>query len=506
MLNNFVIPDLYPAAAEIFLLAMSFLIVFVDLVLTAGSRVVGSRAGAGVAERRRWIPGFLTMLTLIGCAAITVGTLGQTTLTFNNMFLDDPLADFLKLLTYLAVAMATIYGRGYLRARGLDKVEFYLLVLYDTLGMMVMISAANFITIYLGLELLSLSLYGLVAVDRDSSRSTEAAMKYFVLGALASGLLLYGMSMIYGATGNLNVGGIAQALYHGQTDRTVLVFGLVFMVSGIAFKLGVVPFHMWIPDVYHGAPTAVTVLIGSAPKLAAFAMALRLLVLGLFAYVVEWQKMLLIMAVLSIVLGNLAAIAQTNIKRMLAYSAISHMGFMLLGLMAAAPGGRIDQFSIILAYGSSLYYVVAYVLMSLGSFGMVLLLSRAGHEAENLEDFKGLNKRSPWFAAMMLIFMFSMAGIPFFVGFFAKFSVLLTAIKGGYWMIAVVAVMFSLIGAFYYLRVVKLMYFDKPVDAAPLGGSLDFRIVLSLNGFAVALLGAFPDDLMQICYQVIRMV
>jgi NADH-quinone oxidoreductase subunit N len=485
MLNNFVMPDLYPAAPEIFLLLMSFLVLFVDLVF---------------GTTHRWMAAMLTVITLIGCAAITLVTSdGQTTLTFSNMFVDDLLADFLKLMTYLAVIMMLVYSRQYMADRGLDKGEFYVLVLYATLGMMVMISAANFLTVYLGLELMSLSLYGLVAIDRDSPRATEAAMKYFVLGALASGLLLYGMSMIYGATGSLEIGGIAQALYQGQAEKPVLVFGLVFLVAGIAFKLGLVPFHMWIPDVYHGAPTAVTMFIGSAPKLAAFAMALRLLVYGLFGLALDWQQMLLIMALLSIGLGNLAAIAQTNIKRMLAYSAISHMGYMVLGLMSGVVGGQVDAFTAINAYSSALYYTVAYVLMSLGAFGMVLLLSRAGYEAENLEDFKGLNKRSPWFAAMMLIIMFSMAGIPFFIGFFAKFAVLLAAIKAGYTAVAVIAVMFSLIGAFYYLRVVKLMYFDTPVDSAPITAGLDLRLLLSLNGLAVAAFGLFPDAVMMVC-------
>jgi NADH-quinone oxidoreductase subunit N len=485
MLNNFVMPDLYPAAPEIFLLGMSFLVLFVDLIFGA---------------THRWMAAMLSVITLLGCAAITLVTSdGQTTLTFSNMFVDDLLSDFLKLMTYLAVIMMLIYGRQYMADRGLDKGEYYLLVLYATLGMMVMISAANFLTMYLGLELMSLSLYGLVAIDRDSTRGTEAAMKYFVLGALASGLLLYGMSMIYGATGTLEIGGVAQALYHGQTEKAVLLFGLVFMVAGVAFKLGLVPFHMWIPDVYHGAPTAVTMFIGSAPKFAAFAMALRLLVYALFGLAADWQKMLLIMAVLSIGLGNLAAIAQTNIKRMLAYSAISHMGYMVLGLMSGVVGGQVDPFTAINAYSSALYYTVAYVLMSLGAFGMVLLLSRAGYEAENLEDFKGLNKRSPWFAAMMLIMMFSMAGIPFFIGFFAKFAVLLAAVKAGYTAVAVVAVMFSLVGAFYYLRVVKLMYFDSPVDSAPIRANLDLRVLLSLNGLAVAGFGLFPDTVMMVC-------
>ncbi len=484
-LNNFVMPDLYPVAAEIFLLTMSCVILFADLVFGA---------------TQRWVAAALTLITLFGCALVTVFTAdGQTTLTLSNMVVDDVMGDFLKLLTYLSVAMTLVYGRQYLAVRDLDKGEFYLLVLYATLGMMVMISAANFVSLYLGLELMSLALYALVAIDRDSPRASEAAMKYFVLGALASGLLLYGMSMIYGATGSLDIGEVSQALHQGQADKTVLVFGLVFMVAGVAFKLGVVPFHMWIPDVYHGAPTAVTMLIGSAPKLAAFAMALRLLVYALFPLVIEWQQMLMVMAVLSIGLGNLAAIAQTNIKRMLAYSAISHMGFMLLGLMSGVAGSEFDPFTAINAYSSALYYTVAYVLMSLGSFAVVLLLSRAGHEAENLEDFKGLNQRSPWFAAMMLVFMLSMAGIPFFIGFFAKFAVLTAAVKAGHMVVAVLAVMFSLVGAFYYLRVIKLMYFDAPVDNEPIHAPMGFRVLLSLNGIAVAVFGLFPDAVVSVC-------
>jgi NADH-quinone oxidoreductase subunit N len=490
MLNNFVMPDFYPAAPELFLAAMACLILLVDLF---------------IGPTRRWITAVLTMLTLVGCAAITYFTFdGSSSLTFGNMFVDDPLADFLKLLTYIAVAVTLIYGRGYMVARDLDKGEFYLLILFATLGIMVMISAYSFLSLYLGLELMSLALYGLVAIDRDSARATEAAMKYFVLGSLASGLLLYGMSMIYGATGTLELGGVAQAIRDGAANRTVLLFGLVFLVAGIAFKLGVVPFHMWIPDVYHGAPTAVTLFIGSAPKFAAFAMALRLLVSGMFELAAQWQLMLMLMAVLSIAIGNLAAIAQTNIKRMLAYSAISHMGFMLLALMSGVAGDQqIDPMALVNAYSSAMYYAVAYVLMSLGSFGMILLLSRAGYEAEDLEDFKGLNRRSPWFAAVMATLMFSMAGIPFFVGFFAKFSVLLAALAAGHLVVVVIAVMFSLVGAYYYLRVVKLMYFDPPTDVAPIEAGLDMRLLISANGLAVALLGIFPDTLIWLCRTVV---
>jgi NADH-quinone oxidoreductase subunit N len=489
MLNNFVTPDLFPVIPELFLLAMACVILLVDAFLGNG---------------KRWITAALTLATLVGCALLTYLTMdGQVVLTFNNMFVDDLLADFLKLMLYLAVIVVVIYSRDWLVARRLDKGEYYLLVLFATLGMMVMISAAHFLSLYLGLELLSLSLYALVALDRDSSKATEAAMKYFVLGALASGLLLYGMSMVYGATGTLEIGGVAQALHLGVANKTVLVFGLVFIVSGIAFKLGAVPFHMWVPDVYQGAPTPITLLIASAPKLAAFAMALRMLVYGLFELAEHWQSMLMILAVLSIALGNLAAIAQTNIKRMLAYSTISHMGFMLLALMSGTAGA--DRHFALNAYSSALYYSVAYVLMSAGAFGMLLLLSRAGYDAEHLEDFKGLNQRSPWFAAVMLAIMFSMAGVPFFVGFFAKFSVLLAAVDAGHIAVAIFAVMFSLIGAFYYLRVVKLMYFDAPVDAAPIVASPDMRFLLSLNGAAVALFGMFPDSLMSICtYALLR--
>ncbi len=484
MLNQFVTPDLQPAAAEIFLLIMACVILLADLV---------------VGQVQRWIVSALTVITLAGCAVITYTTMdGQVALTFSNMFVDDLLSDFLKLATYIAVIAVVIYGRSYLVARNLDKGEYYLLVLFATLGMMVMISAAHFLTLYLGLELLSLSLYALVAIDRDSARATEAAMKYFVLGALASGLLLYGMSMVYGATGTLEIGGVAQAIFKGDANKTILVFGLVFLVAGIAFKLGAVPFHMWVPDVYDGAPTAITLFIASAPKLAAFAMTMRLLVYGMYELAGQWQVMLMMLAVLSIAVGNLAAIAQTSIKRMLAYSGISHMGFMLLALMSGIVG-QVDPFGTLNAYSSALYYVVAYVLMSLGSFGMVLLLSRAGHEAEMLEDFKGLNKRSPWFAAVMMVLMFSMAGIPFFIGFFAKFSVLLAAVKAGYIGVAVFAVMFSLIGAYYYLRVVKLMYFDAPTDNAPIEAPLDMRVLLSLNGLAVAIFGLFPDTVMMLC-------
>lgn len=490
MFDNFVVPDLLPAAPELFLATMALVILMADLV---------------VKDPRRTAVFLLAELSLAGCLVIQYATMtGEIGYTFSNMFVDDLMADLLKMFLYMTVMLVLFYSRGYVLDREpMAKGEFYVLALFATLGMMVMISANHFLTIYLGLELLSLSLYAMVAMNRDSIASTEAAMKYFVLGALASGLLLYGMSMIYGGTGTLEITGVGERLLSGGANRTVLVFGLVFLVAGLAFKLGVVPFHMWIPDVYHGAPTAVTLFIGSAPKLAAFAIVIRLLVNGLITLAQDWQAMLLILSVLSMAIGNLAAIAQTNLKRMLAYSAISHMGFMLLGITTGVVGG--DARFALNAYSSAMFYVVAYMLMTAGSFGMILLLARSGFEADNLDDFKGLNKRSPWFAGMMMIMMFSMAGIPPFIGFFAKFAVLQAVVAAGYMWLAIVAILFSLIGAFYYLRVVKLMYFDQPVDNTPLRAPFDMRMLLSANGLAVALLGIFPDYLMLLCgYAILR--
>ena len=488
------LPIMLPAYAEIFLLAMACIILIVDLYLPDGWRDLTY---------------VLSLATLLGCAVLTVvvtaWTGGQLAYTFNNMFVSDLMANTLKTFTYIAVAGCLVYSRVYLADRGMYRGEFFVLLLFATLGMMVMISANHFLTLYLGLELLSLCLYSLVALDRDSAVSTEAAMKYFVLGALASGLLLYGMSMIYGATGSLEIVAVQQKLEQVVSrpyEKTILVFGLVFLVSGLAFKLGVVPFHMWIPDVYHGAPTAMTLIIGSAPKLAAFAMAIRLLVNGMIPLAVDWQEMLVILSVLSMAVGNLAAIAQTNIKRMLAYSTIGHMGFMLLGLLSGVVGG--NRLSTADAYSSAMFYSVVYVLMSLGAFGMVLLLSRAGFEAENLSDFKGLNTRSPWFAFIMLLLMFSLAGVPPTVGFYSKFAVLSAVIQAGQVWLAVVAVLFSLVGSFYYLRVVKLMYFDEPQDRAPLRAQFDMGVLLSANGLAVLLLGVLPGPLMQLCLHAIK--
>jgi len=477
---NFDVSNLYSATAEIFVAIM----ILVIMLATAFAR--------GIA---RGLAYSCTQITLIVATFITFITLdARSDFTFSNMLVRDMPGSILKLMVYFSMMIALLYGRGYLADRKLDRPEYYLLALLTTLGMMVMITANHLLVLYIGLEMMSLALYALVAFDRDSVRSTEAGMKYFVLGALASGLLLYGMSMIYGATGSLELLAVKGAVTDGGADRTVLLFGLVFLVAGIAFKLGAAPFHMWVPDVYQGSPTAVTLILSSAPKLAAFALAMRLLAGALPDIAGHWQTMLLFVAAFSIVLGNFAALAQHNIKRMLAYSGISHMGFMLLGLLSGGDTG----------YSSAMFYIIAYAMMTLAAFGMVVLLSREGFEAENIEDFKGLNRRNPWFALLMLFVMFSMAGIPFFVGFFAKFSVLQAVIQAGYLWVAVLAVLMSLIGAFYYLRVVKFMYFDDPVDDTPLDASVELQVMLSINGVSIAMLGLMPGTLLKWCEWAMR--
>jgi len=470
----FAMPNLTPALPEIFVLTMASVVLMADL----------------FSGKNRFVAYMLTQVTLLGAAWLTVGTSsGEIAHTFSGMFVDDVMSDVLKLMTYIAVSAMLVYSRGYMQLRGLFRGEFFALVLFAMLGMMVMISANHFLTLYMGLEILSLCLYSLVALQRNSSQASEAAMKYFVLGALASGLLLYGMSMIYGATGHLELDKVATAIQHGEGNRTILTFGLVFLVAGLAFKLGVVPFHMWIPDVYQGAPTAVTMFIGSAPKIAAFAFVLRLLAQGLPTLVQDWQGMLIILALLSMAIGNITAIAQTNLKRMLAYSTISHMGFLLLGVLSGNNGG----------YGASMFYVLVYVMMSLGAFGMIMLLSRQGFEAEKLEDFKGLSQRSPWHAFVMLLLMFSMAGVPPTVGFYAKLSVLNAALSAGFVWLAVAAVLLSVIGAFYYLRIIKLMYFDAPQDENRIQAQPDMNLLLSMNGLGVLALGILPQPLMALC-------
>ncbi|MGB0133677.1 NADH-quinone oxidoreductase subunit NuoN [Dokdonella sp.] len=415
---------------------------------------------------------------------------GQATTAFNGMFLHDGISVVLKQFIVLMSGLSLVYGRNYMRERKLLIGEFYLLVLFATFGMMLLVSAGSLITAYLGLELLALSSYALVALNRDSAVSAEAAIKYFVLGALASGLLLYGMSMIYGATGTLDLASISASI--GQVEHPGwLAFGLVFLVCGIAFKLGAAPFHMWLPDVYQGAPTAVTVFIGSAPKLAAFGLAYRLLEGGLGGLSEHWTLMLAILSVFSLAIGNLLAIAQSNIKRMLAYSTISHVGFLLLGFVGATPEG----------FSAAMFYAISYALTAAVAFGMIALLARAGFECEEIDDFKGLNQRSPWYAGIMAIAMFSLAGVPPLFGFFAKLLVLKAAIDAGFLWLAIVAIVFAIIGIYYYLRVVKVMYFDTAADTGKLALPEDvpMRWVISLNGLALIVLGLTWGPLFDWC-------
>ena len=471
------------ATPEIFLLVMTCVVMVVDLFTPADKR-----------EGRLFILSIGTLALL----CFTLYGLGNPMVAprfaFNGMFVVDGMAVILKFAIAISVAMVIVYSRAYLAARKLFTGEFIALIMFATLGMMIMVSANHFISLYLGLELLALSSYAMVALNRDSATSTEAAMKYFILGALASGLLLYGLSMIYGATGSLDVSRVASVIRASRGIDPLIMFGLVFTVSGLAFKLGVAPFHMWVPDVYHGAPTAMTLFIGSAPKLAAFGFIMRILADSLGGAVGDWQGMLVILSVLSMALGNIIAIAQTNLKRMLAYSTISHMGFLLLGILAGTKNG----------YASGMFYVITYVLMTAGSFGMIMLLSRAGFEADNIDDFKGLNQRSPTYALLMLFIIFSMAGIPPFLGFWAKLAVLEGVLNAGYTWLVVFAVLMSVIGAFYYLRIIKVMYFDRPTDTSPIAATLDMRGLLVINAFALLALGIFPGALMTACLNAIQ--
>jgi NADH-quinone oxidoreductase subunit N len=471
--------DLMLASPEILLLASTCLILLVDLILD---------------DRQRWLTFALSLAALAGTAWVAVRTgTDVRTVGWAGTYVSDPLSGLLKLVACGAVGVAFLYAYGYLQKRGLLKGEFFELGLFALLGIMVLVSANSLVTIYLGVELLALSLYAMVAFHRDSGTAAEAAIKYFVLGSIASGALLYGMSMIYGVTGTLELGKLSQSVASLGSSQIGLLFGLAFVIVGVAFKFGAVPFHMWVPDVYQGAPTPVTLFLSSAPKLASFALAFRLLVEGLGGLHAGWQDMLVVVSVLSMALGNVVAIAQTNLKRMLAYSTISHVGFILLGILAGTSEG----------YQSALYYTITYVIMSVGGFGVIILLSRAGFEADALEDFKGLNARSPWFAAVMLMLMFSMAGVPPFVGFWAKLVVIQSVLHIGAMWLALVAVAFSVIGAYYYLRVVKLMYFDQPSERRALEGGRALRLVLSLNGIAVLVLGVFPGLMLALCARVL---
>jgi len=526
---------------EIVLLTMACLILVIDAYLP---------------KHQRYLTYQLTQGALIGTALLIFASFPeQRVLAMNDMFISDPMGAVLKLFIVLMVFFAFIYSREYLRDRNILKGEYFVLGLFAVLGMMIMVSAHSLLTVYLGLELLSLSLYTMIAMHHKSQTASEAAMKYFVLGAIASGMLLYGMSMLYGVTGTLDLTRLAQTINQIANDHTVsvailekiseikndniaviaigqqisenaagataaiaqilsentdntaaiaaikpiidqtmqsytiLLFGLVFVIIGVAFKLGAVPFHVWIPDVYQGAPTAVTLFIASAPKIAAFAMLMRLLVDGLESLQVDWQNILILLSILSMATGNIIAIAQTNIKRMLAYSTIAHVGYLMLGVLTGTQEG----------YAASMFYVIVYALMTLGAFGMIILLSRAGFEAEQLDDFKGLNERNSWYAALMLIVMLSMAGMPPMIGFWAKWSVLAQVIDAGFIWLAIVAVMFAIIGAFYYLRIIKLMYFEKAEDKTPIEANIDMRIALSANALIILLLGIMPQTLMVVC-------
>jgi len=475
---------------EIILLVMACVIAMVDL---------------GVKTPLRGTTYVLTLLTLAVVAVLEAfyATQGATVYGFGKMVVSDPMGNWLKCFACVAVMITLVYGRPYAADRDMLRGgEFFTLSLFSLLGIFVMISGHNFLVIYMGLELMTLSSYALVALRRDNATATEAAMKYFVLGAMASGFLLYGLSMIYGATGSLNVNEVFQAIASRQVKHQVLVFGLVFIVAGLAFKLGAVPFHMWLPDVYQGAPTAVTLLIGAAPQLAAFAICMRLLVQGMLPLAIDWQQMLMVLAVGSLLVGNLAAIAQTNLKRMLAFSTIAQMGFFLLAMLAGVAGGHhINANS---AYGAAMFYVITYVLTTLAAFGIILLLARQGHEAEEITDLSGLNQRSPLFAGVMAMAMFSLAGVPPLVGFYAKLAVLQSLLAPGltgYLLLSVFAVLASLIGAFYYLRVVKVMYFDAPHAGLPteIVANTDARAVLALNGGLLLVLGMAPGGLMTLC-------
>jgi NADH-quinone oxidoreductase subunit N len=484
--------NLFAAAPEVFLLAAACAVLVFDLF---------------VPDSRRNLTYALTLAVLAAAGAICWFFLENDLIqyAFGGMYVTDPMANLLKLFSALGAGLMLVYAQGYARDREIWKGEIFTLTLFVLLGVFVMISANNLLVVYLGLELQALSMYALVALRRDDARASEAAMKYFVLGALASGFLLYGMSMLYGAAGTLDINALARNIAAGETvSRAALVLGTVFIVAGLAFKLGVVPFHMWVPDVYHGAPTPIAAFIGSVPKLAAFAIAFRLLVEGLVLVAIDWQKMLVVLAVGSLVIGNLTAIAQTNLKRMLAYSTIAQMGFMLLAMLSGVVGG--NAFSTANAYSAALFYVVTYALTTLGTFGIMLMLARSGFECEEITDLRGLNRRSPWYAFVMLLLMFSLAGIPPTVGFYAKLLVLQALLGNGLttgmvWL-AVFAVLFSLIGAFYYLRVVRTMYFDEPAPEhpmLPITATQDMRVALSLNGAMILVLGIVPQYLLALC-------
>jgi NADH-quinone oxidoreductase subunit N len=468
------------ARPEIFLGLAACFILMLDLLLS---------------DKQRRITGVLaTLCVLITAALVAMEPVTGRVVALGGLFELDRMAQVLKAVMLLTVAVLFIYSTDYLESRKILKGEYYVLGMFATLGGMVLISAASLITLYLGLELMSLCLYAMVAFDRDSGIAAESAIKYFVLGSMASGTLLYGMSIIYGMTGSLELAEIANTVRNGMGGNIGLIFGISFLIVGVGFKFGAVPFHMWIPDVYEGSPTSVTVFIGTASKLTAFALAMRLLPEALGASLPDWSQMLVVLAVLSMAIGNIVAIAQANLKRMLAYSTISHVGYVLLGILSGTAQG----------YQASMFYMISYVIVSAGSFGMILLLARRGFEADKITDFKGLNARSPWLALMMAFIMFSLAGLPPFVGFWAKLGVIQAVLGVHMIWLAVIAVLFSVVGAYFYLRIVKLMYFDEPTDTSTIGGSMLMRVILSANALLVFVLGISPGGLLQICARALQ--
>jgi NADH-quinone oxidoreductase subunit N len=472
--------ELVYACPEIFLALAACAILMLDLLLNDA--------------QRRWTGVLAVISLLLTAMLVAVQPVSGRIVALGGLFELDRMAQVLKVVTLLTVAVVFVYSTDYLRRRAILKGEYYVLGLFATLGAMVLISAGSLITLFLGLELMSLCLYAMVAFDRDSGIAAESAIKYFVLGSMASGTLLYGMSIIYGVTGSLELAAIAGAVHNGLGSNIGLLFGIAFLIVGVGFKFGAVPFHMWIPDVYEGSPTCVTVFIGTASKLAAFGLAMRLLPEALAGSQGDWSQMLVVLAVLSMAIGNIVAIAQNNLKRMLAYSTISHVGYILLGILAGTAQG----------YQAAMFYMISYVVVAAGAFGMILLLARQGFEADKIVDFRGLNARSPWFAGMMAILMFSLAGLPPFIGFWAKLGVIQAVLAVNYTWLAVVAVLFSVVGAFYYLRIVKLMYFDEPTETAIVGGSVLMRTVLSANALLVFALGVVPGALLQLCQRVLQ--
>jgi NADH-quinone oxidoreductase subunit N len=471
--------DVMPAAAEILVAMAACVVLMVDAL--GGSRArhlafllaIASLAAAG------WVS---------SAVAVPVRTV-----ILAGHYVADPMGTVLKLFAFGAAAVTLLYSHAYLEQRGLLKGEYLALALFAVLGIQVIVSAGSLLTLYLGIEIMSLSLYALIAFDREDGVAAESAMKYFVLGAIASGALLYGISILYGVTGSFLLDGIAPAVARADAPAVGLLLGVAFVVVGVAFKFGAVPFHMWLPDVYHGAPTPVTLFVGAAPKIASFALAMRLLAEGLGGAVGAWQDMLVVLAALSMIVGNVVAIAQSNIKRMLAYSTISHVGFILLGVLAGSPPG----------YRAAMFYTLAYVVMTTGAFGVILWLSRKGFEADALDDYKGLNRRHPWFAFVMLLVMFGLAGVPPTVGFWAKLEVISAVLDAGLTWLAALAVVMSVVGAYYYLRIVKLMYFDEPAATGPVQAGTAFRVMLSLNGLAILALGLYPGLLLKLCAQVL---